>query len=73
MILILKPDADPKGPEYRQLMNDLGHIPNVQARVHHVHGALQVLTDLGAALPDAALPDAVSPGALLPDAALPAS
>jgi 3-deoxy-7-phosphoheptulonate synthase len=46
MILILTPNVDTKGAEYKRLMSALGKLPNVQSRVHHVHGAQQTLTEI---------------------------
>ena len=46
MILILEPNVNPKGAEYRRLMDALAALPNVQARVHNVHGAQQTLTEV---------------------------
>ena len=46
MILILNPDVDQQGAEYRQLMDYLQQLPNIQYRLHHEHGAQQVLTEI---------------------------
>ncbi len=46
MILILEPNVNPKGEPYRRLMESLANLPNVQARVHNVHGAQQTLTEV---------------------------
>lgn len=46
MILILQPNVDPKGPEYKRLMGALSALRNVQSRVHNVHGAQQTLTEI---------------------------
>ena len=46
MILILAPNIDTKGLEYKRLMSALGKLPNVQSRVHNVHGAQQTLTEI---------------------------
>jgi 3-deoxy-7-phosphoheptulonate synthase len=46
MILILTPNVDAKGAEYKRLMSALGALPNVQSRVHNVHGAQQTLTEI---------------------------
>lgn len=46
MILILKPDTDKNGAEYRQLLEFLHNLSNIQARVHDEHGTRQVLTEI---------------------------
>src|SRR5215213_221273 len=46
MILILKPDIDTNSREYKRLENHVKKFPNVEMRVHHVHGAQQVLTEV---------------------------
>jgi 3-deoxy-7-phosphoheptulonate synthase len=46
MILILKPDTDKQGAEYRQLQEFLQHLNNIQARVHDEHGTQQTLTEI---------------------------
>src|SRR5919202_2778281 len=46
MILILKPDIDPEGEAYRQLMARLARLPNIRSRVHRVEGAEQTLTEV---------------------------
>ncbi len=46
MILILQSHVDIHGDAYRRLMDALGALPNVQARVHHVCGAEQTLTEV---------------------------
>src|SRR3982751_3644368 len=46
MILILKPDIDTGSREYKRLENHVRKFPNVEMRVHHVHGAEQVLTEV---------------------------
>ncbi|MBP7828486.1 MAG: 3-deoxy-7-phosphoheptulonate synthase [Kiritimatiellae bacterium] len=46
MILILQPNVDLEGPEYRHLSEALALLPNVQTRVHHVRGAQQTLTEI---------------------------
>jgi 3-deoxy-7-phosphoheptulonate synthase len=46
MILILKPDTDKNGSEYRQLQEFLHHLNNIQARVHDEKGTLQTLTEI---------------------------
>ncbi len=46
MILILEPNTDLEGEGHRRLMQYLETLPNVQARVHQVKGAEQVLTEI---------------------------
>ena len=46
MILILTPNVDVKGAEYKRLMGVLSALPNVHSRVHNVHGAQQTLTEI---------------------------
>jgi 3-deoxy-7-phosphoheptulonate synthase len=46
MILILKPDIDTGSREYKRLENHVKKFPNVEMRVHQVHGAQQVLTEV---------------------------
>jgi 3-deoxy-7-phosphoheptulonate synthase len=46
MILILVPNVDAKGAEYKRLMKALGDLPGIQSRVHNVHGAQQTLTEV---------------------------
>ncbi len=46
MILILSPDLTRKSPEFQELMEHLGNIPNIQVRVHEEVGAQQVLTEI---------------------------
>jgi len=46
MILILSPDLTRKSPEFQELMEHLGNIPNIQVRVHEEAGAQQVLTEI---------------------------
>ncbi len=46
MILILSPDITRKSPEFRQLMDHLAHLNNVQVRVHEEQGAQQTLTEI---------------------------
>ena len=46
MILILHPDTDKDGAEYRQLMDFLSNLHNIQSRVHDEKGSLQVLTEI---------------------------
>ncbi len=46
MILILQPNVDTRGAEYKKLMQALEALPGIQARVHHVHGSQQTLTEV---------------------------
>jgi 3-deoxy-7-phosphoheptulonate synthase len=46
MILILKPDTDTEGPEFRKLMDFLAELPNIRTRRHQEHGTQQVLTEI---------------------------
>lgn len=46
MILILTPNVDLHAPEYRQLLDYLDRLPNVEYRVHHEQGAHQRLTEI---------------------------
>ena len=46
MILILSPDLTRESPEFKELMEHLGNIPNIQVRVHEETGAQQVLTEI---------------------------
>jgi 3-deoxy-7-phosphoheptulonate synthase len=46
MILILTPNVDQQGTEYRQLMDYLQQLPNIQHRLHQEHGAQQILTEI---------------------------
>jgi 3-deoxy-7-phosphoheptulonate synthase len=46
MILILHADTDKDGAEYRQLMDFLSNLNNIQARVHDEKGTLQTLTEI---------------------------
>ncbi|MGB5439460.1 MAG: 3-deoxy-7-phosphoheptulonate synthase, partial [Gammaproteobacteria bacterium] len=46
MILILHADTDKDGSEYRQLMDFLSHLKNIQSRVHDEKGILQTLTEI---------------------------
>lgn len=56
MILILTPNTSPESAEFRQLMDYLSNLPNIQARVHREHGAEQVLTEIYLIGSTAALP-----------------
>jgi 3-deoxy-7-phosphoheptulonate synthase len=46
MILILHADTDKNGDDYRQLMEFLSNLNNIQARVHDEIGTRQVLTEI---------------------------
>jgi 3-deoxy-7-phosphoheptulonate synthase len=46
MILILKEDTDKNSDEYRQLLDFLSNLKNVEARVHHEKGAEITLTEI---------------------------
>lgn len=46
MILILEPNTDRQGAPYRQLLDHLSHLPNIQVRVHQEVGVQQVLTEI---------------------------
>jgi 3-deoxy-7-phosphoheptulonate synthase len=46
MILILKPDTDRNSAEYRQLMNHLNNLAEIQVRVHEEVGAQRTLTEI---------------------------
>jgi len=46
MILILDPNLEPGSEPYRELMDYLDHLPSIEARVHHVQGAQQMVTEV---------------------------
>lgn len=46
MILILQPDTDTASEAYRALTTHLSQLPGIDARVHHVAGSEQVLTEI---------------------------
>jgi 3-deoxy-7-phosphoheptulonate synthase len=46
MILILTPSVDMQGTEYRQLLDYVDRLPNIQYRVHHEQGVQQRLTEI---------------------------
>ena len=46
MILILHADTDKDGAEYRQLMEFLSNMDNIQSRVHDEKGTQQILTEI---------------------------
>ncbi|MGD8630292.1 MAG: 3-deoxy-7-phosphoheptulonate synthase [Gammaproteobacteria bacterium] len=46
MILILKEDTDSNSDEYRQLVDFLANLDNVESRVHHERGTEKTLTEI---------------------------
>ena len=46
MILILKEDTDKNGDEYRQLVDFLSNLKNVESRVHYEKGTEKTLTEI---------------------------
>lgn len=46
MILILTPNIDEDSAEYRQLMNHLSHLPNIELRIHSEQGIEKCLTEV---------------------------
>ncbi|XSG84954.1 MAG: hypothetical protein ACPW60_14670 [Methylohalobius sp. ZOD2] len=46
MILILTPDIDIAGDDYRRLMDHLSHLPNIKTRIHQEIGTQQTLTEV---------------------------
>ena len=46
MILILTPNIDQQGAEYRQLVGFLDQLPKIQYRMHHEQGVKQRLTEV---------------------------
>ncbi|HKK05763.1 MAG TPA: 3-deoxy-7-phosphoheptulonate synthase [Gammaproteobacteria bacterium] len=46
MILILHPDVTKDSPEFPALMEYLGNLRNIQARLHEEHGAQQTVTEV---------------------------
>jgi 3-deoxy-7-phosphoheptulonate synthase len=46
MILILAPNIDEHGEDYRHLTEHLARLPEIRYRVHREHGAQQVLTEV---------------------------
>src|SRR5258708_38844076 len=46
MILILSDNTDPQGPEYRQLMELLGRLPNIKTRAHRIQGSERSVTEV---------------------------
>ena len=46
MILILSDNADPLSPEYLQLMESLGRLPNIKTRAHRIQGTERSVTEV---------------------------
>ena len=46
MILILSENADPKSPEYEQLMQALERLPNIKTRIHRIQGIERSVTEV---------------------------
>ena len=46
MILILSDNADPQSPEYIQLMESLGRLPNIKTRAHRIQGTERSVTEV---------------------------
>ena len=46
MILILEPNIDRHGEEYRRLIDYLAELPNIQTRIHQEVGTQQTLTEI---------------------------
>jgi len=46
MIVILKSDIDPNGPEYRQILDFLANKPNITTRLHQEIGRQQTVTEI---------------------------
>jgi len=46
MILILSESADPKNPEYEQLMQALERLPNIKTRIHRIQGIERSVTEV---------------------------
>ena len=46
MILILTPSIEPESEPYRQLMDHLSRLPNIQVRVHREQGIERALTEI---------------------------
>jgi len=46
MILILQPDTDKNGAEFRQLMDYLSNLKNIKSRIHDEVGVQQTLTEV---------------------------
>ena len=46
MILILTPNIEPESDAYKQLMERISRLPNIQSRVHRVQGSEQSVTEV---------------------------
>lgn len=46
MILILSDNTEPDSPEYQQLMEALGRLPNIKTRVHRIQGVERAVTEV---------------------------
>ena len=46
MIIILKPNIDKQGVDYKNIIEYLAHLPGIQVRLHEESGTQQVLTEL---------------------------
>jgi 3-deoxy-7-phosphoheptulonate synthase len=46
MILILNDTTEPDSPEYLQLMEALGRLPNIKTRVHRIQGVERAVTEV---------------------------
>ena len=46
MILILTPNIEPESPSYKQLLDHLSRLDNIQLRVHREQGTQQSLTEI---------------------------
>src|SRR4029077_13653219 len=46
MILVLEPNSNPDGPEYRMLMGQLERLPGISVRVHREVGTEVTLTEI---------------------------
>jgi 3-deoxy-7-phosphoheptulonate synthase len=46
MILILTDSAEPKSPEYEQLMQALERLPNIKTRIHRIQGIERSVTEV---------------------------
>ena len=46
MIIILRPDVDPNGPEIKQVLRQAEQYPGVEARVHEVRGETRSLVEV---------------------------
>lgn len=46
MILILEPNVDQTSSDYKNLLQLLANLPEIESRIHQVHGAQQILTEV---------------------------